>query len=270
MPGATGPGQGGQQSLGARVEVVVRDVFHMYPEAAGLVVFFIDAASHRVVGWIKLQCDDIADLLGKEHIGGALELLRLQAERTPEAVDRRFRDSRRLGHGTVAPVRGAPRRPGRERLRHESTVCWLVRTRSVTVLSLKPSPRRTSLAGLLRASASSSVQAPLLTASGFSGHPFVRAVPSFRCRATHCFIFPLVSGTEARINAVHTHSVTRFRQVKMGVSCIRWTPGGTNRMMCKEGRFGTLSRVGECFCATDCAITAGGASQQRSEWRAHR
>lgn len=108
--------QGREERRSAVAHVVVRaglGVIHVHGQqrlraVEGLSLgFLIDAQDHRMVGWIEVQTDDVADLLHEEGVGGELEgrlAVRLEAEGAPDAMDRRLRDSHVRGQGARAPV----------------------------------------------------------------------------------------------------------------------------------------------------------------------
>ena len=116
---AGGHVQGGKEVGGAMADVAVRDAFDVSePEGQERLgslqrlgpALLVDAEHHRAFGRVEVEADDVADLLGEERIGGELEVLlpvRLDVERSPDAVDRGLRHPRRVRHGTATPVRAA-------------------------------------------------------------------------------------------------------------------------------------------------------------------
>lgn len=99
--GAGGDVEGGKQRGRTMTRVVVaapRDLTGPHrQEGLGPIErldlgLLVDAQHQRPVGRTEIEPDDIAHLLDKQRVGGELEGLapvRLQAERLPDAVDRR-------------------------------------------------------------------------------------------------------------------------------------------------------------------------------------
>ena len=116
---AGGNVQGGEEGGGAVADVAVRHAFDVaQPQGQeglgalqGLALaLLVDAQDQGMVGRIQVEAHDVADLLGKEGIGGELKVLLpvgLDAEGGPEALDRGLGDPGGLGHGTAGPVRAA-------------------------------------------------------------------------------------------------------------------------------------------------------------------
>ena len=72
--------------------------------------FLVDAQNQGVIGRAHVEPDDIAHLVDDQWIGGQLEGLgavRLQAERPPDALNTRGRDTSLTCHRPRAPMRGA-------------------------------------------------------------------------------------------------------------------------------------------------------------------
>ena len=68
---------------------------------------------------MRVESDDVVDLLDEERIGGDLEVLlpmRLDVARCPDTMDRGLGHPRRVCHGTATPMRAAVGRLGLERL----------------------------------------------------------------------------------------------------------------------------------------------------------
>ena len=75
----------------------------------------------RAVGRRQIEPDDVADLVHEVRITGELEglaAMRLQAERTPDAPDRRVRQSGLLRHRAQRPVGGVGRGGAQRPLDH--------------------------------------------------------------------------------------------------------------------------------------------------------
>ena len=108
--------QGGEEGGGPVADVAVRDALDVAQpqgqEGLGALqgmalALLVDAQDQGMVGRIKVEADDVADLLGEEGVGGELEVLLpvgLEVERGPEALDRGLGDPGGLGHGTAVDV----------------------------------------------------------------------------------------------------------------------------------------------------------------------
>ena len=73
----------------------------------------VHAQNQRIVRWIHVQTDDVANFLDQQRIGRQLERLnpmRLQPKRPPDAAHRHVAQAHPLGHVTSAPMRSTLRR----------------------------------------------------------------------------------------------------------------------------------------------------------------
>jgi hypothetical protein len=71
---------------------------------------FVDTEDHRVLWWVEIQPDDVADLVDQQRIGREFERLRamrLQSERVPNAMDTHRAHARGLREAARTPVRRA-------------------------------------------------------------------------------------------------------------------------------------------------------------------
>ena len=116
---ARGHVQRGEQRGRAMSDVVVRDPLDVTePQGQqGLralqrlhLSFFVHAQHHRMIWWIQIQADDVANLLDEKRIAGQLERplpVRLHAEQVEPALHRAPGHPAVLGYRARRPVRSA-------------------------------------------------------------------------------------------------------------------------------------------------------------------
>jgi hypothetical protein len=113
--------EAGEQRRGAMALIIVRAPLdlagaHRQQRLGAIerldLTLLVNADDERLVGWIEVKADDIANLFNELWIGRELERLRsmrLQREGAPDSMHGGSRDARRLRHVARAPVGGTLR-----------------------------------------------------------------------------------------------------------------------------------------------------------------